>query len=196
MNTGERIRRKRKEKGMSQGVLGSKLGLSTSTISQYERGELLPNPWTLVNIASVLECSLEDIAPSDVVEKAELEINTVKHVKIRSGSTKERLPQRLLDKMHKYIMDHPAIDNVLRSKYGIYLCPDELFYDDNTLEKDILELLSLLGNIDHISRQQSIKGTEDMQQLLESFQSLNNEGRVRAIEFVEDLTQIERYKMQ
>lgn len=194
MTTGEKIRRKRKEKGLSQGALGRKLGLSTSTISQYERGELIPNHWTLVNIAGVLGCSLEDITTPEVVEKAEFEINTVRHTKIRS--TNKIVPQQLLDKMLKYIVKHPAIDNVLRSKYGIYLSTDELIYDDNTLEKDILEILSQFSNLDHMNRQQVIKFTKDMQQLLETFQSLNSEGRARALGFVEDLSQIDRYKMQ
>ena len=194
MKTGEMIRRKRKEKGLSQGALGGKLGLSTSTISQYERGELIPNSWTLMNIASILECPLEDIATPEVVETAESEMDTARQVKLRASQ--ESVPQRLSEKMKKYIIKHPAISAVLSSKYGIHVREDELLYDDKTLEQDLIEMLSAFGNLEHTYRQRVVKRTEDIERLLSAFQCLNDEGCARAIEFVYDLSQIERYKRQ
>ncbi len=53
--TGELIREYRKQRGLTQGELGEKLGLTASTIMRYERGQRRVNIETLKRIAAALE---------------------------------------------------------------------------------------------------------------------------------------------
>lgn len=53
--TGERIRQYRKEKGLTQGELGEKLGLTASAVMRYERGQRKVSVDLLRRIADVLE---------------------------------------------------------------------------------------------------------------------------------------------
>ncbi len=48
---GERIRKLRKEKGMTQKELGNILGVSISTVGMYEAGKRMPAPETIGKIA-------------------------------------------------------------------------------------------------------------------------------------------------
>ena len=51
----------RKQKKMTQEMLAERLGLSSTTVSQYERGVRNPNITTLAKIAKVLECTFNDL---------------------------------------------------------------------------------------------------------------------------------------
>lgn len=51
----------RKQKKMTQGMLAERLGLSSATVSQYERGVRNPNIEILAKIAKVLECTVNDL---------------------------------------------------------------------------------------------------------------------------------------
>lgn len=55
MTTGERIKKARKEKNMSQKELAEKIGVSASMIGQYENGLRNPKIETVQRIASVLD---------------------------------------------------------------------------------------------------------------------------------------------
>lgn len=61
MTTGERIKAKRKEKGLSQKELGKLLGVSGSMIGQYENNIRNPKNETLCRIAQALDVSLDDL---------------------------------------------------------------------------------------------------------------------------------------
>jgi transcriptional regulator with XRE-family HTH domain len=55
----ERLRRLRRERDWSQGQLAQKIGIDTQRISKYERGLSSPPLDLLVQIAGVLEVSLD-----------------------------------------------------------------------------------------------------------------------------------------
>ena len=58
---GERIKRIRESKGMSQKDLASKCGIIYQTIGKYERGVLNPKITTIIDIANALEVQVDDI---------------------------------------------------------------------------------------------------------------------------------------
>lgn len=70
MTVGERLRALRKEAGLTQKELGSKLGISASMIGQYETNVRNPKYETLKKFASVLNVNISefvdlgDISPS------------------------------------------------------------------------------------------------------------------------------------
>lgn len=58
MNTFEYNRRK---SGMSQAVLAKKLSISQGTISAWESGRTRPRSDTLIRLAEVLECTVDEL---------------------------------------------------------------------------------------------------------------------------------------
>ena len=56
---GERLEEIRKDKRMKQEDLAQLLGVSTTTISAYERGEMLPKVANLIKLAELLDISID-----------------------------------------------------------------------------------------------------------------------------------------
>jgi transcriptional regulator with XRE-family HTH domain len=65
INISKRIKKIRKQKGLSQTELGKRIGVSQQVISNYERNIREPDIETLLKIAGALEVSLEML----VIEK-------------------------------------------------------------------------------------------------------------------------------
>ena len=58
---GEQIAALRKEKGLTQSDLGERLGVTFQSVSKWERGETLPDTAILVELAAVLETTVDFI---------------------------------------------------------------------------------------------------------------------------------------
>lgn len=68
MDIGERIKKVRQEKGLSQKALGQLLGVSQQHIAQYETGKRKPKYDTLKKIIHALDVPLLDIVGEDELE--------------------------------------------------------------------------------------------------------------------------------
>lgn len=55
------LRRKRKERGLTQAELGRILGVSFQAVSQWERGETTPTVSQLPLLAATLHCTIDDL---------------------------------------------------------------------------------------------------------------------------------------
>lgn len=55
------IARIRIERGMTQQELAEKIGVTYSNVSRWERGEVSPTIKSMLKIAAVLGCSLDDL---------------------------------------------------------------------------------------------------------------------------------------
>ena len=69
---GKRIKRLRLQKHMTQEVLGEKIGISAKHVSNIETANAHPSIETLVNIANVLECSLDYLVLENIVETQDI----------------------------------------------------------------------------------------------------------------------------
>ena len=58
---GEQIAYLRKSKGLTQGELGERVGVTFQAVSKWERGETLPDTGVLVDLANVLETTVDFI---------------------------------------------------------------------------------------------------------------------------------------
>ena len=58
---GNTLKRLRKKQGMTQGELADKLNYSDKAISKWERGESVPDSYTLYKIADLFSVSMDDI---------------------------------------------------------------------------------------------------------------------------------------
>lgn len=75
MNTGNKIREIRKNKGLSMKVLGQMIGVSEQAISQYERGLRNINLETLFKISNALNIPLKSICSPDIGDMEKLPNN-------------------------------------------------------------------------------------------------------------------------
>lgn len=66
MTTGELIKERRTELGLSQRELGGRLGVTGSMIGQYENGTRTPKFQTLCKIAAALETQVANLYGKDV----------------------------------------------------------------------------------------------------------------------------------
>ncbi len=64
MNVGRAIRSMREKLGLSQKEMADKLGITPSMVCQIERGTKIPSLYLSVEIADVLQCSLETLVSS------------------------------------------------------------------------------------------------------------------------------------
>ena len=71
MTFGEKIKKIREEKGISQRILGEKLGVKQQTIAQYEKAKNVPKYETLQKIANALEVSLLDFLDDEIIDALE-----------------------------------------------------------------------------------------------------------------------------
>jgi transcriptional regulator with XRE-family HTH domain len=85
MLRGDRVRELRKERGWSQGDLGSRIGTDAGRISRYEAGKITPSLEALVRLADVLEVSVDYLVRENSPRK------------ILEGHNLGRLGQRLAD---------------------------------------------------------------------------------------------------
>jgi len=70
LDIGKRIKAIRKKAGMNQHKLGSLLGVSLTTISDYETGTTYPSPASLAKIAKVGETTLDYLITGEEILKA------------------------------------------------------------------------------------------------------------------------------
>jgi transcriptional regulator with XRE-family HTH domain len=67
----ERIKKIRKQNGLSQIELGERIGVSQQVITNYERGIREPNIETLLKIAGALDVSLETLIADKPIKPEE-----------------------------------------------------------------------------------------------------------------------------
>ena len=63
MTFGEKLRKIRKEHGLTQKDVADMLGVVQATISDYERKATLPNIKTVIKFANVFGCDIKDLMP-------------------------------------------------------------------------------------------------------------------------------------
>lgn len=79
MTFGERLKKGREAKGLSQKALGEALGISRETISKYENGERFPSFDRAISIAVFLNVSLlylAGLADHEYLDLSTLDENT------------------------------------------------------------------------------------------------------------------------
>ncbi|MBQ6221045.1 MAG: helix-turn-helix transcriptional regulator [Solobacterium sp.] len=63
---GTQIRNRRKELGLSQEQLASKLFVDRSLVSRWESGKITPNPQQIQQLSELLSLSIQDISASEI----------------------------------------------------------------------------------------------------------------------------------
>jgi len=87
----ERIKKIRKQKGLSQTDLGERIGVSQQVITNYERGLREPDIETLLKIAGALDVTLESLIGEKPVRP---EDQTSRAVQKRIEQIKKSTPEK------------------------------------------------------------------------------------------------------
>lgn len=95
MKVGKFIAQLRKEQGMTQEVLGQKLGVTNKTVSRWENGNYMPDIELLIPLGETLGVSVNELLAgerlSDEQFRKQADENLVEAVRESSFSVKERM---------------------------------------------------------------------------------------------------------
>lgn len=102
---GDLLRRKRKERGLTQGQVAEKLSVSQPSVAQWESGKVLPSGGKLARLAQLLGLSVNEWAERqfDVCDEVERAIHY---------SELTRNEQDALLAVYGVIADRPSLRNV------------------------------------------------------------------------------------
>ena len=134
MTVGERIKKIRLEKGLTQKQLAEKCGLFDSTIRKYESGRQNPKIGTVEKIANALGVETSEL----LYEQSELIAQMKRMFDVHDvlNSTKAAFNLNVIDSMNNMFNNHPEL---LQEDTQ----PEEKSINDDTISK--LETLNTLG---------------------------------------------------
>ena len=198
MTTGEKIKRARLDKGLTQKELGEKLGgISQQQIGQWETGKANPKIETLKRIADALQVGLWEI-----IELDEMDLETLKQEvpKMTSQLTPEGLEIFNSLPIETLNSDEPLPDNYQElhqkeQEEAAKRAPKFFFYDEkgNKIESKNGEAPKWTDR--SVSKAEAIANAEaeELERLQNAYKRLNRKGKIKAVERVEELTEISRY---
>ncbi len=94
---GDKLKALREKAGLTQEQLAMRMGLSKSTISQYENQERIPSPIAVIKIASIFHVSTDYLFGIDKVERADLsgltedDIEIIEHMIVSMREKNEKI---------------------------------------------------------------------------------------------------------
>lgn len=116
---GERIKKLRKEKGLTQKELAEMTGISLSAIEKYERGKLNPSLGKIESIANALEIGISNLIRLDEALK-EIDVeetNFENFLEVHGqGFMYDKAPKELQAKFRELYEQSIAIDALVESK--------------------------------------------------------------------------------
>lgn len=184
MDIGERIKRVRKEKNMTQKQLADKLHISYVNVSQLENGHRSPSVETINKLAGALGVSAAYLA--GMTDDPGLFLNEqLREARKGKGMTQ----QDMADQLEISLEDYQRIESgqfdtrfLIQTNRG--KVPEE------TILKQVSEILEV-----------RIKLIEDAEpyaslpaRLNHAFNQLNDQGQEKAVEYTEDLAENPKYK--
>lgn len=188
MTTGQRIKQARKWAGMTQEDLGKKLGVSGSSIAQYETNNRNPKFETLQRIADALGISVAYLLSGDNMIS-----NTTTHLTNGVHIYRNTFPFKVVE---PFLDDPPSnsYDVLYQDEYLIVAVDKESSATDEELEK-ILDAYAPYRKKD-AEFMVHIKEGEFHTRINTAFHALNFSGKQEAVKRVEELTEIPRYRAE
>lgn len=181
MTTGERIRARRLELGLTQRALSERCGIAEPTLRRYEAGKLNPKLSTCQTIATALEVPvvyLLDTSP----ETRELAGDV--------GEIIKELRARIQE-----AQENPDSENPFKNSQPLlaYLEQVQKETTAKALQEDALNKLNQsISDIQETS--DAAKRKRKASKLVSAFDRLNDDGQAKAVELVGDLARIPEYQ--
>lgn len=173
MTTGQRIKKARKEAGLTQAQLAEKLGVPFQSISQWERDLRKPKPETLLRIADALSISAYVLITQEIQNAFLDGFNELIHTKRHTSATTEE--------------DAEAAEE---DALNIFWYFDEL---DEFGQKRAIACVRALAGYDPII---DTIPPHAIDLAITALCKLNEEGQQKAVERIEELAEIPKYQKE
>lgn len=201
MTIGERIRKIRTEKGLTQKKLGELCGMNEVQIRQYELGKANPKIETIERIAIALNCSSNDLRgiPGDSIFYDMTEIGDyIQLNRTNLGLSQKELAEKLaisIDTLCCYERGEltPSQEQLAKLR-KIFYSPipviDEISIPTN---QSWMEESKMLNDMLIPHKQQRTKREVRFSDLEPSFNKLNPTGKTEILKRLEELTNLKQY---
>lgn len=181
-----KLRAIRKRAGITQNELAAKLGINRATISKYESGAIEPSILQLKNIANILHVDFYDLIDSgfgalDAVLPPNWRGANLDHAKIDEKQLSGLLTKlSLLDK---------TTTTYVRTRNALFALAESSGLSDMAI--------SYISELEHIPFVPQHNANNDIiTRLNTALSKLNDDGQQKAVERVEELTEIPKYQRQ
>ena len=174
MDYGKNLKLARKWAGITQAELAKRAGIATITIRQYEAGKRTPNIDVWFSLADALNLSLEELNNAELLPTVPFN------------------PETILDEIKTDCVEHKQI--------AFNVTPDpeyaalEKKLENGTITRDELRKYKDLTTQGFANAHKTI--TAAMERLEGYMSMLNDDGQQKAVERVEELTEIPKYQRQ
>ena len=188
MTIGQRIKEARKSTGLTQRELAERAGTATGTIQQYELGKRQPRIEQLQRIADALNISAYDLIENAGDTLDPLLPASWRGMGLQDTVFDENALRFFLEQLIHY--EEFAPEKYEKLKKIMYLLAfssglGEILYDYGSIYDD----KEVDAGFEYQRQQEKTPGNH----LIEIFDTLNDDGQQKAIERVEELTEIPRY---
>lgn len=206
MNMGERIKKFRKDRGMTQKELAKELEIIPNSLSRFELGTYVPSLRIIQMLASIFEVELWQIyydekpAASSIGERIKY-FREDQKLTLQELADKSKIPMAYIEKFENgeatpSNSDISKLIFALNSTYDVFLMNtdfDSLKTLNITIESRIDS--SYTDKIVESVIGQCLNKSLAQEKLLEYFHKLNDVGQSEAVKRVGELTQIPEYKL-
>lgn len=152
MDLGENIKKYRKQKGLTQKILASKVGVTASTITKYEKGDLEPSLDTIKKIANVLDVPMSTIIGDNLELGFQAHINGYAKENIYYRSPSDIREEEIIENINNDF-DKFASNKYLQEIFN-YKYEDMTIYEQDELCQFIINELGL--KIDELKYRKNI----------------------------------------
>lgn len=206
MNMGERIKKFRKDRGMTQKELAKELEIIPNSLSRFELGTYVPSLRIIQMLASIFEVELWQIyydekpATSSIGERIKY-FREDQKLTLQELADKSKIPMAYIEKFENgeatpSNSDISKLIFALNSTYDVFLMNTD-FDSIKTLNITIKSRIdsSYTDKIVESAIGQYLNKSLEQEKLLEYFHKLNDVGQSEAVKRVGELTQIPEYKL-
>lgn len=181
MNTGERIRVRRLELGLTQRALSERCGIAEPTLRRYEAGKLNPKLSTCQKIATALEVPvvyLLDASPE--TQKIATEVDQmIKDLRKKIQDARENPDsEKLISDVQPLLAYAEQVQNETTVKA----------FQEDASTKLAQSISDIQATTDLVKRNRKTS------KLIAAFDQLNDDGQAKVIELVEDFALIPKYR--
>ena len=130
INLGKKIKEYRKLNNITQQELANKLGISRSTLSYYENGEVEPNIYTLLKLSEIMNCSMDYLFSIEVLDNTDVKIDYSSYIN-NNEKTINTPKNNYVDELKK-----------LLKKADIVYDPSNIYYEDHEIGEGQLFIIN------------------------------------------------------
>lgn len=177
MTIGERIKAARKRCKLTQKQLAEAADVATGTIQQYELGKRAPKAEILIKLSDILEISAQYLLYGEHYGSVSAYGNGICAY---SASSKQEIDMMLEDR------DPNSFRIVFRNPFTVITVDN----DGGASPEEIDQIIAIYDHEEYVTNEDD----KFRSHLLLAFSLLNKEGQQKAIERVEELTEIPKYQ--